>query len=346
MPRPFCSHLVARDDAAAFTIDLLLDAQKPPYPVGGVGWLPFGKAGNFNYYSLTRLAAHGVLALTQPSGTAESIVVEGLGWFDHQWGPFFITPFRLPGLDQYEWMSVQLDSGDEFMLTTVWDERQQTPSGPAWGGAGWIRADGSTARVARADLWKRTGFWRSPEQAFVYSSGWTLDVPEWDVHLTITPRQPDQLTPIIDAPVPGVVGDVVAKVMGAGPNFLGEFWEGSCTVTGTIAGAPVTGVAFAELIKRYDQPDFEPRVLRQSPGLTVVSCVVKDPDAQVTLTWAADLYASVADPPLKSWPSFDLPVLCLDDPSLPRGVPLTLRIKAHSADQVLSTTKTLTLTLL
>jgi hypothetical protein len=343
-PRPFCSRLIARDDAAKFTVDLSFVNTKAPYCCGGVGWLPFGESGSFNYYSLSRLTTDGHLTLQQPSGVMEDIHVAGRAWFDHQWGPFFVTPFRLPGLDQYEWMSVQLDSGDEFLLTTVWDRNNQTPSQDAYGGAGWIHPDGSSQLIARADLWERTGFWRSPEQGYVYSSGWRFKSAEWGVDLTITPRQKDQLTPFVDPPIGGPVGDVLAKVFGGAPNALGEFWEGSCTVTGTLGGAPVTGVAFAELIKRYDDPVPLLKLVRHEPGLTVVGWRVGGWDQQAPLRFQA----SIEQPDgtvLKTVPDLALPVLVLDDPYLPTGTPLRVRVVVSSIDGTLKGTQTLDVSL-
>lgn len=342
-PRPFCSRLLARDDAARFTVDLELVTTKPPYEAGGVGHLPFGERGEFDYYSLTRLDAEGHLNLTMPSGAVESVHVKGIGWYDHQWGPFFVTPFRVPGLEQYEWMSVQLSSGDELLLTTVWDASNGTPSRPSHGGAGWIRGDGTSERIARADLWGRTGFWRSPDQGFVYSSGWTFKAPEWNANLVIEPLQKDQLTPIVDAPLPGRLGGLVAPLLGGAPNYLGEFWEGACRVTGTFQGAAVTGHAFGELIKRYDDPVLEVKVARNEPNLAVVSWRVKNPDAQVELKYRA--YVERDGAVLRTWPDTGLPLLVLDDAMLPRAVPLLVRVVAQSGDGTLKGIATQEITL-
>lgn len=342
--RPFCSRLVARDDAARFAVELELVTTKAPYEVGGIGHLPFGSRGSFDYYSLTRLDAEGQLNLAGPSGAIESVHVKGLGWFDHQWGPFFVTPFRLPLLEQYEWMSIQLDSKDELMLTTVWDGFNHTPSLEPFGGAGWIRADGSNDRIVDAHLWKRKGFWRSPSQGFVYSSGWTFEAPQWGASLTITPRQLDQLTPIVDPPLPGVLGTMLTPLLGGAPNALGEFWEGSCDVKGQLDGRYVEGVAFAELIKRYDDPLLELELVRAQAGLTVVGWRVMNPDPQVPLETRA--YLERPDGTVvRTWPTLGLPVLVLDDGALPRNTPLLVRVVVESQDGTLKGVATLNVTL-
>lgn len=337
---PFHTHLVARDDAARFNVELDLRSTKAPYEAGGVGHLPFGARGAFNYYSLTRLDAEGQLELTTPGGSVESVSVKGIGWFDHQWGPFFVTPFRVPGLEEYEWMSIQLDSGDELLLTTVWDKHDATPDREAYGGAGLIRADGTFDRLVGAHRWQRTRFWRSPEQGNVYAAGWRFEAPEWDTSLTITPRHGDQLTPIVDRVAPGPIGALAGLVLGSAPNYLGEFWEGSCAVTGTFAGAPAKGVAFAELIKRYADPHVTLTISRNDPGLAVIAIHADRWDPQAPLTYRA----AVERPDgtvLRTLPSLGLPVIVLDDGSLPRHERLIVRAIAESCDGTLRGVETI-----
>lgn len=111
---PFASRLDATDDAGAFRVELEMESTKEPYDAGSVGAMPFGTRGSFFYYSLTRLTVGGHLTLD-----GERVDVQGFGWVDHQWGPFYVPPFRTAGREQYEWMSIQLESGDDLVLTTV-----------------------------------------------------------------------------------------------------------------------------------------------------------------------------------------------------------------------------------
>lgn len=339
---PFASRLDAIDDAKKFRLSLSIDNTKRPYEAGGRGYLPFGKNGSFYYYSLTRLSVGGTLTLPT-SGGEETITVAGTGWYDHQWGPFYVTPFRNEHLEEYEWMSVQLDSGDELLLTTVWEPGGETPSLAAYGGAGLIRADGTFDKLIGAHRWHRTGFWRSPRQHTVYSSGWTFEAPEWGCSLTITPRHLDQLTPIVDDPPPGLLGSLSTLVSGW-TGFLGDFWEGSCRVSGTFGGAPATGLAFAELIKRYEDPAFTVRVVRRQPDLCVLEWRVENPDEQVTLT-SRFLLEDANGGVLLDVSGLDVPVMVLDDPALPKGVPLLARVVVSDATGVLSGTSTATVTL-
>jgi predicted secreted hydrolase len=340
---PFHTVLDAHDASLAVHLDLV--NTKTPYEAGGVGYLPFGWKGWFGYYSLTRLRATGQLTLPRKDGGVEVIEVAGDGWFDHQWGPFFVTPFRLRGFDSYEWMSVQLDSGDDLLLTTVWDPKGETPSIEAFGGAGIIRADGTFDRIIGSAGWERTRFWRSLEQGAVYSAAWRFRAPEWDLDLTILPRYPDQLTPIVQDPARGAVSRAFASVFGGAVNRAGDFWEGSCSVTGTLRGEPVTGHAFAELVKRYPDPTVHVSVPRDEPGLTVVAWRVDGWDPRVTLTSHFFLEDPATGRVLLNVPDLDIWTVVLDDPTLPRGIPLVARVVASSVDGVLRGEDTTTLRL-
>lgn len=343
---PFHSRLTAVDDADAFQVDLELINTKTPYEAGGIGWLPFGRRGWFGYYSLTRLDARGILRLSKPSGGIEEIRVKGMAWFDHQWGPFYVTPFRIRGLEEYEWMSIQLDSGDEIMLTTVWDTTGETPDRDAFGGAGLIRKNNKFEKLIGSTMWKRTRFWRSPTQGAIYSAGWTFEAEPWNTRLVITPRYPDQMTPIIDAtPAVRMMLERAGEQLLNGPvNYLGDFWEGSCIVEGIFDGQPVRGYAFAELIKRYEVPELEVHVPRNDSDVTVVAWRVTNWDVQAPLTYRFFLETPDGTV-LVDRPGLDVSVTVLDDPSLPRRKPLIARIVASSIDGTLSKTTAIRLEL-
>lgn len=333
---PFHTRLEATGSRSEFSMDLELACTKQPYEAGGLGWLPFGRAGSFGYYSLTRLDIGGSLELPTSAGR-EAIRVRGLGWFDHQWGPFYVTPFRVPGAKEYEWMAIQLDSGDDFMLTTVWDETGATPERDAYGGVGWIRDDGTHGRLVSQRAWRRTRFWRSPTQGAVYSAGWTLDVDDWETHLVITPRHPDQLAPMIEPRATGLLPDLSARLLRGPIGYLGDFWEGACDVTGTLRGEPVRGWAFAELIKRYRDPELDVEIPHQAEGVAVVAWHVRHADPQVPLL-SRVLVEDQRGRLLARLDELDVAILVLDDPALPRGEPLVVRITTSSVDGTLSGT--------
>lgn len=324
----FSSRLEAFDDAGRFSAVLDLANRKAPYEAGGIGYLPFADSGWFSYYSLTRLEASGTLRFG-----VEFVTVEGIGWFDHQWGDFFVTPFRNRVLEEYEWMSLQLDSGDELMLTTVWNPDESSPSVEAFGGAGLITCAGEFRRIIGNHGFTRTRFWRSLAQGAVYSAGWRFCAEEWDTDLSITPRHPDQLTALVDAAGP-LLGQAVSALTGGVVNRLGSFWEGSCSVRGRCRGRAVTGVAFAELIKRYDDPVVALTVCRNDLDLTVFSWRVERRDPQVPLHYRFLLERQTGEV-LCRRDGLDVGVMVIDDPRQPRGERLRARVIATSVDGTL-----------
>jgi len=336
-PVPFASDLSAVDDAGHFSVALSLANRKTPYEAAGRGYVPIGRRGAYHYYALSRLEVSGTLDLEMPGGARETIEVTGSGWFDHQWGPFHVTPLRNRNLEQYEWMSIQLDSGDEILLTTVWEPNGVTPRWTTHGGAVLIRADG-TFEQGSVERWKRTKFWRSPRQHAVYSSGWTFEAPEWGASLVIKPRCLDQLTPLVDAPPPNLIG-AMSRLFEGPANYLGEFWEGSCRVSGSLDGRPATGLAFAELVKRYEDPELHVRVARSDPDLTVLEWRVENPDEQAPLSFRFFLEHEDGTP-LVDRDGLECPVMVLDDPALPKGQPLLARVVARSRDGTLTRTAT------
>ncbi len=73
------------------------------------GWIDFGPAGGSYYYSRTRMDATGTLTL---DGRARP--VDGIAWFDHQWGDFIAV-----GGGGWDWFAVDLDDGSELTISLV-----------------------------------------------------------------------------------------------------------------------------------------------------------------------------------------------------------------------------------
>ncbi len=205
-----------------------LKSLKPPMIVGGDGYVPIGSSGNSWYYSLSRLQADAVLTY---NGITERIT--GLGWMDHQWGEFFVSPVELYGVfETYEWFCVQLDNGTEIMISNIFDRDYNLPYGGKYGGIQYCDPDGNTV-PGLTSIFTRTGYWQDPASKNYMSMGWTLEAPAINLKLTLTPEFKNQM---VDFPLNG------------------DFWEGSIHVNGTLDNVPVTGRAFGELIHRYEIP--------------------------------------------------------------------------------------------
>ena len=212
-------------------LNVALSATKKPLMVGGDGYGPVGNSGNTFYYSLTRLQVDGelnYLGITEP--------VQGEAWMDHQWGPFIVSPFPVKGVfETYEWFCLQLDNGQELMISNIFDRKNNLPAGEAYGGVQVSLQNGESVHTLNRKF-NRTRFWLDPVSKTYMSMGWILDLPEQDIHLELTPEYLDQMVSL---------------------PFHGSFWEGSIKVRGTVAGKSVRGKAFGELIHRYELPELQ-----------------------------------------------------------------------------------------
>jgi len=99
---------------------------------------------------------------------------------------------------------------------------------------GTIYIDDQTQDTTSDFILQRKSFWQYDDDRF-FSSAWQFIDPEHDMDLTITPVLNNQVVPFILAP----------------------FWEGSCTVKGTVQGDSVKGQSFAELLHIYENPEIQ-----------------------------------------------------------------------------------------
>ena len=301
-------HHLDEDSGRTQSLHLLIDSVKSPYIVAGDGFITIGDSGDSWYYSLTHLEVSGELELN-----GEVFEVSGVGWLDHQWGPFMLSPLSL-SRNSYEWMALHLDNGDEYMVSTIFDATNQTHREEGFGSVGWKLADCSQGMTLTHTI-EALGFWQQPESGRYYSHGWHLVVPDTGLDVTVTPVIEDQ-----------TVG-----------FFHTSFYEGRSEIVGTIHGEPVTGLAFAELVHHYQPPEVS--IVRPVAGCTAsasallpVSWTVGNLDDALPLTYvvtASDGSGSQTVCPAQSTQS------CQADVGDFSG-PVTIRVTASSVDGVIS----------
>jgi predicted secreted hydrolase len=196
-------------------LDLALHATKPPALHGGDGFIDFGPAGGSYYYSRTRMDASGTIDVD-----GRSLTVDGIAWFDHQWGDFIAV-----GGGGWDWFAVDLDDGTDLTLSLVRDASGNFPL--VYGTL--IRSDGSTTDLA-ADKFivTPTASWTSAHTGAVYPAGWHVIVYGQHLEIDLRPTVEDQ--ELDTRATTGVI-----------------YWEGSQVVRATRDGAPVGGQAYVEL---------------------------------------------------------------------------------------------------
>jgi predicted secreted hydrolase len=210
----------AAGSADGLGLDLRLRSTKPAALHNGTGWIDFGAGGSSYYYSRTSMEATGSVVV----GGA-TLKVDGIAWFDHQWGDFITV-----GGGGWDWFALNLDDGRDLTLSLVRDGDGSYPL--VYGTL--VTADGTARNLPReAFTVEVTRRWTSPTTGADYPAGWTITIPGEHLVVDLTPTVAGQ--ELDTRATTGVV-----------------YWEGSQRVSGTRVGVdgigvPVGGEAYVEL---------------------------------------------------------------------------------------------------
>ncbi|MFZ0132294.1 MAG: lipocalin-like domain-containing protein [Desulfobacterales bacterium] len=212
-----------------FVIDLNLVPVKPPVAHGDRGYSRKGDTAERAscYYSFTRLKTEGAIRLD-----GQELTVDGFSWMDHE----FSSAALQPGIVGWDWFSLQLDNGAELMLYRL----RQADGQPHPASSGTlVYADESIRHLTADDAGLDVAeHWKSPHSEGRYPVAWQVRVPSADLNLSIAANLADQ-----EMRTPGSTGVT--------------YWEGSVSVSGEMAGRPVTGKGYVELTgyaRPFEQP--------------------------------------------------------------------------------------------
>lgn len=217
-------------------LDVDMYSQKAPLIVGGDGYIEIGDGFTY-YYSHSRVEVSGTLVL--PSGFEED--VEGYAWIDHQWGDFL----SLRDTVTWEWFSIQLDDTSDIMVADAWLNGELQES--SLGGLNLYKPDCSLELFKDYTITQER-FWPDPGSPKIFATQWTITVP---AAISVRGEEPSQPLNYIELTVTADYEDQVFP-LSPGWIFTPRFWEGSCSVSGTIGGRPVSGKAYAELTHSWE----------------------------------------------------------------------------------------------
>ena len=148
------------------------------------------------------------------------VSVEGVAWFDHQWGDFISV-----GGGGWDWFAVNLDDGTDLTLSLV---READGSYPLVYGTV-VAPDGSVRHLDRdAFTVEVTGRWTSPTSGADYPAAWTLRIPGDDLVIDLRPT-------------------VAAQELDTRATTGVIYWEGSQVVRATRGGIALGGEGYVEL---------------------------------------------------------------------------------------------------
>jgi len=208
------------------TFELSLTDSKGPCYHGGNGVVRMSSLTDTSfYYSRTRLGVEGSLFT---NGQSKSVT--GQAWMDHQWGNFI--PFVLAGWD---WFSIQLDDGHEIMLFVFRRDNQGTPESIDYATGSITDALGNQSPILFDDFTLTPmDSWVSPATGGTYPQNWQIEIPRYEIQLSLTTDVPDQEM----------------------PNPVWNYWEGRVEVNGVKGGEAVQGMGFVELTGYAGRPIF------------------------------------------------------------------------------------------
>ena len=209
--------LTAMDSNAG--IDLLLDEGKPIviHGVNGISQKGAQPGNASHYYSLTRMPTRGTLMID-----GERFEVNGNSWMDHEFGTSFLEPEQRG----WDWLSIQMSDGRELMLYQL--RRADGSRDPRSSGT-IVDRSGRTTHLTNGQFTLTEGRAQfKSKNGAVYPTEWTVTVPSQKVELKVTTPVNDQELSLL--PSTGIA-----------------YWEGMIDVSGTSAGAAVTGHGYLEM---------------------------------------------------------------------------------------------------
>jgi predicted secreted hydrolase len=171
------------------------------------------------YFSYTNLEAKGVI---KTPGSQTPTRVEGISWFDHEFGSNQLAPDQIG----WDWFSLHLSDGQDLMIYFL--RRKDGTAEPSSSGTLAARS-GDTVHLKLSDIHVEVAdYWKSPKSGGKYPSRWRLKVPKARIDLEISSLVPAQ--ELLTGGSTGVI-----------------YWEGAIAGKGTSADRPITCEGYVEL---------------------------------------------------------------------------------------------------
>lgn len=231
----------SQQDSKPMKLAVDMDCLKKPLIVGSDGVVFFGDHEFSYYYSLTRLLVTGKITI---NGFSEDVL--GNAWIDHQWGNFVNQNPPPWGLTiTHEWFSLQLNDNREIVVGDLWDRETGEKIDQSYtDGLNLINTDGSVELLKDYTI-TPLAFWNDTTDERFYSCQWHIIETSKSIDLIVTPVFLNQvmrfkenyplLQQVLEELFPGAC-----------------FWEGVCTISGSINGVSVNGKSYVELTHCYN----------------------------------------------------------------------------------------------
>jgi len=171
------------------------------------------------YFSYTDLEAKG--SMNTPASQA-SIRVNGISWFDHEFGSNQLTPNQAG----WDWFSLHLSEGQDLMIYFL--RRKDGTVEPSSSGT-LVTRSGDAIHLKLSDMSVEVvDYWKSPRSGGKYPSRWKIKIPSARIEMEINSLVPSQ--ELLTEGSTGVI-----------------YWEGAVAGKGTSGGKPITCEGYVEL---------------------------------------------------------------------------------------------------
>ncbi len=199
--------------------ELTLHPLMEPHRHGREGVVPGKEGEEMFYYFIPRMAVTGTVTVE-----GKTHQVSGSGWYDHEFGSPRVRKSDDLGKVEvaWNWAGIQLHDGTSLTIF----ELQEIKSGRDAGStAVIIHPDGREERSTHITL-EALRWWRGVRSFESHPTAYALKVPDLKIDIVVEAVVEDQeIITVLSKPA---------------------FWEGQCTVRGTIAGHAVGGKAYFE----------------------------------------------------------------------------------------------------
>jgi predicted secreted hydrolase len=203
--------IVLQAEAGKLSVNLSLTPTMAVLPHGQDGIIVMGDGINSYYYSFTNLMTEGSISVND----FEYVVSSGRTWMDHQWGNYTVLGMI------WDWFSLRLNDGSALMLFQFRDSFDNVVK------RNWTyRPENGAIKYGEDFYLEAASFYDEENGKSIYPLDWIVEVPDIDAHFVVTPLFDEQS-----------LYDVITP----------DYWEGLCSVEGTITNQKIDGSAYVEL---------------------------------------------------------------------------------------------------
>lgn len=216
-------HLKAFQRGTGMVLDLIPIKNMVVHGKQGVSRKGEAEGNASHYFSYTRMRTTGKIFI---NGQAHEVT--GTSWMDHE----FSSDQLNPGLVGWDWFSMKLDNQAEIMLYQL---RKKGGGVDPYSSGTLVLPNEKALHLGVRDFTiTPLGSWQSPRSMITYPARWLVTIPGIEGRLEV---------------VPDIANQELRNLRSIG----GSYWEGSVSIRGTLAGKPVRGEGYVELVG-YGKP--------------------------------------------------------------------------------------------